>query len=172
MKPSARPGAASPGMRRRARGAAVQAGRQNGVVPPGLGRLASSKASGATGPGLADSGAYIGQARSGLMRAGRRAFDPDGIFDPAAIVAQAIGRHHQYLDGFFLFLGAVLAPGKDRDAPGLGFIHPPGDVVTISGPDLGRQRNLVRHSTEAPEWTLGADARPRGAGPVVKGRAA
>ncbi|MGA1760755.1 MAG: fumarylacetoacetate hydrolase family protein, partial [Paracoccaceae bacterium] len=29
---------------------------------------------------------------------------------PASIVAQTIGRHHQYPDGFFLFLGTLFAP--------------------------------------------------------------
>ncbi len=78
--------------------------------------------------------------------------------DPAAIVSQTIGRHHQYPDGFFLFLGTMFAPVKDRDAPGQGFTHHPGDVVTISEPALGRLRNVVRLSTEVPEWSFGTAA--------------
>lgn len=38
--------------------------------------------------------------------------------DPEALVAQTIGRHHQYPDGFMLFLGTLFAPTQDRDAPG------------------------------------------------------
>ena len=78
--------------------------------------------------------------------------------DPASIVSQTIGRHHQYPDGFFLYLGTMFAPVKDRDAPGQGFTHHPGDVVSISTPLLGTLTNTVRLSTEAPEWTFGTSA--------------
>lgn len=78
--------------------------------------------------------------------------------DPAAIVGQTIGRHHQYPDGFFLFLGTMFAPVQDRDGPGQGFTHHPGDVVTIREAALGALRNTVRLSTEAPEWTFGTSA--------------
>lgn len=78
--------------------------------------------------------------------------------DPASLVAQTIGRHHQYPDGFFLFLGTMFAPVKDRDAPGQGFTHHTGDVVTISEPGLGALQNTVRLSTECPEWTFGTTA--------------
>ena len=78
--------------------------------------------------------------------------------DPAGIVAQTIGRHHQYPDGFFLFLGTLFAPTHDRDAPGMGFTHHIGDRVTISEPNLGALENIVRLSTEAPEWTFGTAA--------------
>ena len=78
--------------------------------------------------------------------------------DPADIVAQTIGRHHQYPDGFFLFLGTLFAPTKDRDAPGQGFTHHVGDTVTISEPSLGCLKNTVRLSTECPEWTFGTGA--------------
>ncbi len=78
--------------------------------------------------------------------------------DPASIVKQTIGRHHQYPDGFFLFLGTMFAPVKDRDAEGQGFTHHPGDVVTISEPTLGELRNTVQLSTECPEWTFGTAA--------------
>lgn len=75
--------------------------------------------------------------------------------DPADIVAQTIGRHHQYPDGFMLFLGTLFAPTEDRDAPGEGFTHKLGDVVTISADGLGRLVNTVRLSTECPPWTFG-----------------
>lgn len=77
---------------------------------------------------------------------------------PADIVAQTIGRHHQYPDGFFLFLGSLFAPTQDRDTPGQGFTHKTGDVVTISDPQLGALQNTVRLSTECPEWTFGTGA--------------
>lgn len=77
---------------------------------------------------------------------------------PADIVAQTIGRHHQYPDGFMLFLGTLFAPIQDRDAPGQGFTHKLGDVVSIAEPKLGELRNTVRLSTECPEWTFGTGA--------------
>ncbi|MFN3146364.1 MAG: fumarylacetoacetate hydrolase family protein [Paracoccaceae bacterium] len=78
--------------------------------------------------------------------------------DPEDLVAQAIGRHHQYPDGLMLFLGTLFAPTQDRDAPGAGFTHKLGDVVTIACPELGTLRNTVTLSTEAPEWTFGMAA--------------
>lgn len=78
--------------------------------------------------------------------------------DPADLVAQTIGRHHQYPDGFLLFLGTLFAPVQDRDTPGQGFTHKPGDVVMISEDRLGSLRNVVRLSTTCPEWTFGAGA--------------
>ena len=53
--------------------------------------------------------------------------------DPADLVAQMIGADHQYPDGAVLFLGTMFAPIEDRDAPGKGFTHKVGDIVT----DLG-----------------------------------
>ncbi|KZY46867.1 fumarylacetoacetate hydrolase [Roseovarius sp. HI0049] len=78
--------------------------------------------------------------------------------DPAEIVAQTIGAHHQYPDGFLLFLGTMFAPVKDRGAAGQGFTHQGGDVVTISTPSLGALSNTVRLSTECPPWTFGTAA--------------
>jgi fumarylacetoacetate (FAA) hydrolase family protein len=75
--------------------------------------------------------------------------------DPLDLVAQTTGRHHQYPDGFMLFMGTLFAPVEDRDAPGQGFTHKVGDVVTISEPKLGSLRNTVRLSTECPPWTFG-----------------
>jgi fumarylacetoacetate (FAA) hydrolase family protein len=71
------------------------------------------------------------------------------------LVEHACGRHHQYPDGFALFTGTMFAPVADRDAPGKGFTHHPGDVVTISTPALGALVNTVTTSEEAPPWTLG-----------------
>ncbi|WP_146346785.1 fumarylacetoacetate hydrolase family protein [Falsiphaeobacter marinintestinus] len=81
--------------------------------------------------------------------------------DPESIVNQTIGRHHQYPDGFMLFLGTLFAPIQDRDVTGQGFTHKTGDVVTISEPQLGALRNTVRLSTECPEWTTGIAATMR-----------
>ncbi|HSO47750.1 MAG TPA: fumarylacetoacetate hydrolase family protein, partial [Rhizobiaceae bacterium] len=75
--------------------------------------------------------------------------------DPEELVAQTIGRHHQYPDGFMLFLGTMFAPTKDRDTAGEGFTHKQGDIVTISAPGLGRLSNTVRWSTECTPWTFG-----------------
>lgn len=76
--------------------------------------------------------------------------------DPLDLVAQTLGRHHQYPDGFVLFLGTLFAPVEDRDAVGQGFTHKIGDRVRISCPELGALQNVVKLSTECPPWTFGA----------------
>lgn len=78
--------------------------------------------------------------------------------DPADLVAQTIGRHHQYPDGFMLYCGTMFAPVQDRDGPGQGFTHHIGDLVTIATPTLGSLSNTIRLSTEAPPWTFGTAA--------------
>ncbi len=78
--------------------------------------------------------------------------------DPADLAAQTCGRHHQYPDGFMLYLGTMFAPVEDREAPGQGFTHHAGDIVTVEAGGLGRLVNTVRLSTEAPEWTFGTGA--------------
>jgi fumarylacetoacetate (FAA) hydrolase family protein len=78
--------------------------------------------------------------------------------DPADLVQQMLGRHHQYPDGAVLFLGTMFSPIKDRDAKGGGFTHKIGDVTTISAPELGSLVNRMTLSTEAPPWTFGAGA--------------
>jgi fumarylacetoacetate (FAA) hydrolase family protein len=78
--------------------------------------------------------------------------------DPADLVAQTRGAHHQYPDGFVLYCGTMFAPVQDRDALGAGFTHHMGDVVTIHSPALGTLRNTVRLATDLPEWTFGAGA--------------
>ncbi|WP_426239367.1 fumarylacetoacetate hydrolase family protein [Pararhizobium sp. DWP1-1-3] len=78
--------------------------------------------------------------------------------DPLDLVSQTIGRHHQYPDGFMLFMGTLFAPVEDRDAPGQGFTHKLGDVVTIANAELGSLTNTVRLSTECPPWTFGPSA--------------
>jgi fumarylacetoacetate (FAA) hydrolase family protein len=78
--------------------------------------------------------------------------------DPADLVAQTRGRHHQYPDGFLLYCGTMFSPVQDRDGPGQGFTHHLGDIVTIATPELGALTNTVRLSTESPEWTFGTRA--------------
>ena len=60
--------------------------------------------------------------------------------DPEDLVAQTLGAHHQYPDGFMLFLGTLFAPTDDRDVKGEGFTHKRGDLVTISAPGLGAEQ--------------------------------
>ncbi|WP_179039623.1 fumarylacetoacetate hydrolase family protein [Rhizobium leguminosarum] len=78
--------------------------------------------------------------------------------DPTDLVKQTVGAHHQYPDGFMLFLGTLFAPTQDRDAPKQGFTHKIGDVVEISSAGLGALVNTVRFSTECPPWTFGISA--------------
>jgi fumarylacetoacetate (FAA) hydrolase family protein len=78
--------------------------------------------------------------------------------DPLELIGQTIGRHHQYPDGFALFLGTMFAPVEDRGAPGLGFTHRPGDLVRISSERLGTLENRVTHCEQAPPWVFGVGA--------------
>ena len=78
--------------------------------------------------------------------------------DPADLAGQLIGRHHDYPDGAVLYLGTMFAPIADRDAPGKGFTHKPGDVVTVSAAKLGKLVNVMRHAHECPRWTFGTAA--------------
>ena len=74
--------------------------------------------------------------------------------DPLELVRQALSEH-QYPDGFALFLGTLFAPTQDRDAPGRGFTHKPGDIVRVSTPTLGVLENRVTTSAAAPPWGFG-----------------
>ena len=75
--------------------------------------------------------------------------------DPENLVEQTCGRHHQYPDGFMLFLGTLFAPTEDREKKGEGFTHKIGDKVIIHEPNLGTLINFVNLSTECPEWKFG-----------------
>jgi fumarylacetoacetate (FAA) hydrolase family protein len=75
--------------------------------------------------------------------------------DPADLVDEMIGAHHQYPDGAVLFLGTMFAPIEDRDAPGQGFTHKIGDIVTIAAPELGRLINRMRYTNECEPWRFG-----------------
>ncbi|MFI4995529.1 MAG: fumarylacetoacetate hydrolase family protein [Hyphomicrobiales bacterium] len=75
--------------------------------------------------------------------------------DPADLVGQLMNAHHRFPDGAVLFLGTVFAPTEDRDAPGKGFTHKQGDIVTVSSPRLGRLVNRMRHTDRCEPWTFG-----------------
>jgi fumarylacetoacetate (FAA) hydrolase family protein len=78
--------------------------------------------------------------------------------DPAALVTQLMGRHHQYPDGAVLFLGTMFAPIEDRGAKGQGFTHKLADVTAIFAPELGTLANVMTLSTLAPRWEFGTGA--------------
>ena len=75
--------------------------------------------------------------------------------DPLELIEQTIGPHHQYPDGFALFLGTMFAPVEDRDVPGRGFTHKPGDLVSVSSERLGTLYNKVTTCERAPAWSMG-----------------
>jgi fumarylacetoacetate (FAA) hydrolase family protein len=78
--------------------------------------------------------------------------------DPLEIVEHTIGPNHQYPDGLLLFLGTMFAPTLDRFAPGKGFTHIIGDIVTVTTPRLGALVNRVNHSDKIAPWTFGTTA--------------
>ena len=75
--------------------------------------------------------------------------------DPTELVGQTICQHHQYPDGFALFLGTMFAPIVDRGAPGQGFTHRTGDIVRVSSDKLGVLENKVTTCDQAPAWGFG-----------------
>ncbi|WP_439574288.1 fumarylacetoacetate hydrolase family protein [Phreatobacter sp.] len=135
-----------------------------------LGKAKDNNASAALGPfvRLFDATFGIDAVRAmqvSLKVTGDDGFVMDGRSDMAAIsrdvedlAAQAIGAHHQYPDGLVLYCGTLFAPIQDREAPGKGFTHRVGDIVTIASPELGSLTNRVRLSTECPRWTFGIRA--------------
>ena len=78
--------------------------------------------------------------------------------DPADLIAQMVNAHHRYPDGAVLFLGTMFAPVDDRDAPGKGFTHKPGDIVTIAAPALGRLVNRMAPTDACEPWAFGPGA--------------
>ncbi|MFI0778342.1 fumarylacetoacetate hydrolase family protein [Streptomyces sp. NPDC021212] len=71
------------------------------------------------------------------------------------LIGATYGDHHQYPDGFALYTGTLFAPTADRDEPGQGFTHKPGDVVRISSARLGTLVNTVGVAEELPRWEFG-----------------
>ena len=133
-----------------------------------LGKAKDNNASASLGPfvRLFDAGftlADISRAEIGLKVTGEDGFVLEGHSSmsqisrtPQSLVASAIGRHHQYPDGFVIYLGTMFAPVKDRGGAGKGFTHKTNDIVTISTPLLGELSNRVRLSSECPPWVYGA----------------
>ena len=135
-----------------------------------LGKAKDNNASAAIGPliRLLDEGFGIEDVRRAeldLIVEGRDGYRLEGHSsmseisrDPLDLVAQTCGAHHQYPDGFMLYLGTLFAPTQDRDVPGEGFTHKIGDVVTIRSEKLGALVNTVDLSTNCPPWTFGTGA--------------
>ncbi len=71
---------------------------------------------------------------------------------------QTVNPHHPYPDGAVLFLGMMFAPVEDRDAPGKGFTHKAGDIVTISASKLGRLVNRMMPTDRCERWQFGVGA--------------
>jgi fumarylacetoacetate (FAA) hydrolase family protein len=78
--------------------------------------------------------------------------------DPEELVEHTIGPNHNYPDGFVLYLGTMFAPTEDRHAPGQGFTHEIGDIVSVESPQLGRLVNVMVHAPDAEPWTFGTAA--------------
>ena len=78
--------------------------------------------------------------------------------DLTELAGQALSRFHQYPDGLILFVGTMFAPVDDRGAPGSGFTHKVGDVVSISAREIGTLINEVVTCDEAEPWTFGTGA--------------
>jgi fumarylacetoacetate (FAA) hydrolase family protein len=78
--------------------------------------------------------------------------------EPLDLVEQTCGPHHQYPDGFMLFLGTMFSPIKDRGVAGAGFTHHLGDRVSISTSSLGTLVNTVGRSDEIAPWSFGVRA--------------
>ena len=71
------------------------------------------------------------------------------------LISATSGAHHQYPDGFALYTGTLFAPTQDRDTPGTGFTHKPGDVVEIYSTHLGRLVNATGVTDQLPPWVFG-----------------
>ena len=131
-----------------------------------LGKAKDNNASCALGPfiRLFDSGfgmADVEQAVISVSVDGPEGYRLDGHSSmnqisrtPDQLVEQALSEH-QYPDGFVLFLGTLFAPIQDRGAPGRGFTHVVGDVVTVASERLGVLTNRVTTSRDAAPWRFG-----------------
>ena len=78
--------------------------------------------------------------------------------DLADLASQTRSRYHHYPDGVVLFVRTMFTPLDDRGAPGSGFTHQVGDVVSIAAPEIGTLKNEVVHCDEAEPWTFGTGA--------------
>jgi fumarylacetoacetate (FAA) hydrolase family protein len=135
-----------------------------------LGKAKDNNASCAIGPFLRFFDAQftlddIRQTTVSLSVAGTDGFSLEGASsiakisrDPADLVGQMVNEHHRFPDGAVLFLGTMFAPMEDRDAPGKGFTHKSGDVVTIGAPKLGRLVNRMMPTDQCEAWAFGVGA--------------
>jgi fumarylacetoacetate (FAA) hydrolase family protein len=135
-----------------------------------LGKAKDNNAAAAVGPFIRlFDGAFtlddVRSAKVGLDVRGEDGFEMTGESsmslisrDPLDLIGQTHCADHQYPDGFALDLGTMFAPIDDRDAPGRGFTHKPGDVVRVASERLGALTNKVTVCAEAPPWTLGISA--------------
>ena len=71
------------------------------------------------------------------------------------LIRAVCGIHNQYPDGFALYTGTLFSPTEDRDFPGMGFTHKPGDRVEISSRHLGTLVNVVQATEELRPWVFG-----------------
>ena len=141
-----------------------------------LGKAKDNNASCAIGPFIRLFDAHFGIADVRRITVALEVTGPEGFTlegsssltkisrDPLDIVSQAVGIHHDYPDGFMLFLGTMFAPTQDRHGPGQGFTHVVGDRVRIAAPELGALFNRVVHADQAPRWTFGVSALMRNLG--------
>jgi fumarylacetoacetate (FAA) hydrolase family protein len=135
-----------------------------------LGKAKDNNASCAIGPFLRlfDDAFTLNDVRQttvSLMVEGENGFRLEGTSsiaqisrDPEDLVSQMVNRHHPYPDGAVLFLGTMFAPVEDRDAPGKGFTHKTGDIVTIAAPKLGRLVNRMMPTDRCEAWSFGVGA--------------
>jgi fumarylacetoacetate (FAA) hydrolase family protein len=135
-----------------------------------LGKAKDNNGSCAIGPFLRffDAGFGLDDVRSTTVTL--RVEGPDGFVlegsssiarisrDPVDLVAQMVNAHHRYPDGAVLFLGTMFAPVQDRDAPGQGFTHKYGDIVTVAAPKFGRLVNRMARTDQCEAWTFGPGA--------------
>jgi len=78
--------------------------------------------------------------------------------DITDLAGQMVNAHHRFPDGAVLFCGTMFAPIDDRDAPGKGFTHKTGDIVTIATPRLGRLVNRTKPTDQCAPWEFGPGA--------------
>ena len=76
--------------------------------------------------------------------------------DPADLVAQMSGRITSIPTAPCCSSARMFAPIKDRDAPGQGFTHKIGDIVTDRRAGARRLVNRMRRCPDGEPWTFGA----------------
>ncbi len=135
-----------------------------------LGRAKDNNASAAIGPFIRflDAAFTLDDIRSTVVTlgvAGDDGFRLEGSSsmaliarDPLDLAGQMLNAHHHYPDGAVLYCGTMFAPVEDRDAPGQGFTHHAGDIVTIAAPRLGRLVNRMRRTDECEPHLFGTGA--------------